>query len=102
MVMELCEADRTYNDRHTAHDTTDENAAGEGCALHTAYTRAAMPAAPSSPDAQPAQAVGKAAAPTVPAPGQTVSQTDFALYILAYESVAPRSGGGLRAPPCLS
>ena len=100
--MELCEADRTYNDRHTAHDTADEQSGEEGCVAHASFAPANMQSGVTIPDTQLLQAVGQVVFIAVPEIVAINLPTEYGLFIAAYKPASPNPGGGLRAPPRLS
>lgn len=101
-VMELCEADHAYNDRHTDHDTSGESAEDEGCVAHASFAPASVQNGVDTPDAQPLQAIGQLVSSAVPTPMAIGSRTEYGLFIIAYKSASPNPGSGLRAPPSLS
>lgn len=96
--MELCKADSACNDRHTGHDASGESES-EGCVIRASYAPSDVLTGVAAPAVQPAL---QAVSPALPAPAVTFRQAEYGLYIIAYTSVVPVAGGGLRAPPTLS
>lgn len=97
-VVELCKADSIYNDRHTGHDASGESES-EGCVVHASYAPSDVLTGVAAPCVQ---AALQAVSPTLPAPAVSLRHAGYGLCIIAYTSVVPVAGGGLRAPPTLS
>lgn len=101
-VMELCQDDGSYNDRHTTHDSTGDSDGEEGCIAHASYEPSHIQEEVDTPDAQPLRTIGQAVSPMVPTPATIGLQVKYHPFSIAYPSASPNPASGFRAPPTLS
>lgn len=109
MVMEMCENDNTYNDQHTEHETSQEDANHEnGCVVNTLYT---TPSASLNGDSSLVdggnqhslfQCFCLLASYILYTPEYSIIKATCPPYAVSYKSAYLGLSCGLRAPPSFS